>query len=48
VSSLHAPAHFHFHAPNWFSIIGMVFGVIVFPIMILGSLFLIVKAIVGM
>jgi len=48
MASLHAPAHFHFHAPQWFSIIGMVLGVILFPLMILGTLFLVVKAIVGM
>jgi hypothetical protein len=36
------------HVPDSFSIFGMVAGVIMFPVIILGSLFLIVKAIVGL
>ena len=48
VSHFHVP-HFHdFHAPNWFFIIGMPVGIIILPVMILGSLFLIFKAIIGM
>jgi hypothetical protein len=45
MSTLHLP---HFHAPRWFSIIGMDVGVIMLPIVILGSLFLIARALSGM
>jgi hypothetical protein len=35
------------HVPDSFSLWGIVLGVAVFPIAILGTLFLIVKAVVG-
>jgi hypothetical protein len=47
VSYLHVP-HFHFHAPNWFYVMGMPVGIIFLPTIILGSLFLIFKAVAGM
>lgn len=44
VSHLHVH---HFQVPNWVFIIGMDVGIIILPVAILGSLFVIVKAIVG-
>jgi len=44
VSSLHVP---HFHLPNWVFIVGMDFGIIILPVAILGTLFLIARAIAG-
>lgn len=47
MSHLHIP-HFHdYHVPNWVFIIGMDVGIIILPIAILGTLFLIARALVG-
>lgn len=37
----------HFHVPESFALIGMTLGVAVVPLVLLGTLFLIVKAMVG-
>jgi hypothetical protein len=45
---LHAP-HWHApHVPISFSLMGAILGVIVVPVMILGGLFLIAKALAGL
>lgn len=36
------------HVPNWFSLMGIVVGVALLPLAILGTLFLIVRALGGM
>jgi hypothetical protein len=46
--SLHGTLHGPFHALDSFSILGIVIGVALLPIAILGTLFLIVRAVVGL
>ena len=46
--SLHLPFHGPFHAIDSFSILGIVIGVALLPIALLGTLFLIVRAVNGM